>query len=438
MLAACSSAVASRRNDVTRSPTPKPAIASPSPTASSPTATPIKHVVFIVKENRSFDSLFGRFPGADGTTVGRMNGQTVPLKRGNDQAMPHDLPHSRIAALQEWNHGKMDGFGFNSTARTYAYHQFTSNQLPNYWHWAKQFVLGDHFFASVNGPSFPNHLFTIAAQSGGSVENPIGGGSSPYTTWGCDAPKNEKVQVIGPDGKTNYVPPCFNFPTEGDLLDKAGIPWSYYSGWPVPKGNNNVAHVGYIWSAYSAIKQYRNDKALWSKHIFRVQNVVPDIKAGKLPAVTWITPLYALSEHPPFSFCWGENWTTRVVNAIMRSPQWKSTAIFITWDEWGGFYDHVAPQQVDRYGLGIRVPMLMLSPYAIRGHIDHHYGEFSSVIRFIEDNWHLSTLTKRDQRAGNLVPDFNFNQTPLRPDPRPLRTNCKGHPFDPPPPGAFG
>jgi phospholipase C len=205
----------------------------------------------------------------------------------------------------------------------------------------------------------------------------------------------------------------------------------------VPKGNAKVPYAGYIWSAFSALRHFRDNKALWMQHIRRVQNVVGDAKAGKLPAVTWVTPLYALSEHPPFSFCYGENWTTQVVDAIMRSPEWSSTAIFITWDEWGGFYDHVPPPQVDRYGLGIRVPLLVISPYAKRGYVDHRYGEFSSVLRFIEDNWHLSTLSGRDRRAGDLLSDFDFQQSPRPADPRPLRTDCKGNPFAPPPKGAF-
>jgi len=389
-----------------------------------PTATPIKHVVFIIKENRSFDHMFGRFPGADGVTSGMDHGTVVPLTAATDDRIPRDLPHDHEAAVRDYDGGKMDGFNQSATAATWAFTQFQGPEdLPNYWHWAEQFVLGDRFFASVDGPSFPNHLFTIAAQSGGTVDNPsppvkLGG----FKTWGCDAPLGEYVQVADTEGKTQVVPPCFDFQTEGDLLDRAGIPWAYYSAPPVPYGHR--AHSGYIWSAYAAVRHIRDDPNEWDSHMFPVQHVLQDIEEGDLPPVTWITPEFALSEHPEYSFCKGENWTTRVVDAVMRSPMWKDTAIFVTWDDWGGFYDHVAPPQVDRFGLGIRVPLLVISPYARKGHIDHRWGEFSSVLRFIEDNWGLTQLTHRDRAAWDLFYDFDFSR-PARPaDPRPLRIDC--------------
>jgi phospholipase C len=141
--------------------------------------------------------------------------------------------------------------------------------------------------------------------------------------------------------------------------------------------------------------------------------------------VTWVTPRFEVSEHPEYSFCHGENWTTEIVNAVMRSPMWKSTAIFITWDDYGGFYDHVPPPQVDDFGFGFRVPMLTISPYAREGFIDHHVGEFSNVLRFIEDNWGLGRrLTHRDRAATNLSYNFDFSRPPRPPEPRPLRTDC--------------
>jgi phospholipase C len=164
-----------------------------------------------------------------------------------------------------------------------------------------------------------------------------------------------------------------------------------------------------------------------------VDNLLADIHDGRLPAVTWITPRFALSEHPEFNLCYGENWSTQVIDAIMRSPQWRDTAIFLTWDDWGGFYDHVPPPQVDRFGLGIRVPLLILSPYARRGFVDHETGEFSSVLRFIEDNWGLGRLTKRDAGAADLSRSFDFLQPPRSPDPLPQRTDCRGPVWSPPP-----
>jgi phospholipase C len=163
--------------------------------------------------------------------------------------------------------------------------------------------------------------------------------------------------------------------------------------------------------------------------MFPVDRVVQDIEAGRLPAVTWITPRFELSEHPEYSFCHGENWSTEVINAIMGSPMWEDTAIFLTWDDYGGFYDHVPPPQVDGFGFGIRVPMIVLSPYARQGAVSHELGEFSSVLRFIEDNWSLGRLTHRDRRATPMLSAFDFSQSPRPPVPLPVRDDCEGPKF---------
>jgi phospholipase C len=404
-----------------------PASRDPSPAAASvPTKWPIKHVVFIVKENRSFDFLFGRFPGANGTTTG-MDGTTkVPLKRGS-YVIPTDVAHAYSDALADWNGGNMDGFGhkvdgYDSAA---AYTQMYPDQIPNYWKWAKDFVLGDDFFASVLGSSFPNRLFTIAASSAGTRDGPNARVPRPSGTaksWGCDAPKAETIPVVDPEGNEVENPPCFDIQTEGDLLTKAGVGWASYTA--------SQTQNGYIWSAYNSIAHIRNTDQ-WAQHVFPVDSLVDDINHDRLPSVSWVAPTFEDSDHPKFktSLCQGENWTTRVVNAIMKSPAWKDTAIFISWDEWGGFYDHVAPQQIDKFGLGFRVPLMVISPYALRGHIDHHWGEFSSVLRFIEENWGLRSLTARDAGASDLSYDFSFTQRPLPPDPLPAVPNCQasGH-----------
>ena len=178
--------------------------------------------------------------------------------------------------------------------------------------------------------------------------------------------------------------------------------------------------------------------------MFRVQHFTRDVSAGRLAPVTWITPQFALSEHPEYNFCAGENWTTQVVDSVMRSPFWKDSAIIIAWDDWGGFYDHVPPPQVDRYGLGIRVPYILISPYARTGNVDHHHLEFTDVVRFIEDNWETVHLaTSREHRSRHLYGstdmnwEFDFNQQPRPPDPLPLRTDCQGPPFSPAPSSAY-
>jgi phospholipase C len=394
------------------------------PDASFRTRWPIKHVVFLIKENRSFDSMFGRFPGANGTRVGVSDGRVVPLADGV-MRMPGTLPHHYSDALADWDGGAMDGFARTAFAGRYAYTQMRPDQIPNYWRWARDFVLADDFFASAMGPSFPNHLFTIAAQSAGAHDTPDDVPPAPgmAKSWGCDAPTRERVTVVAPDGDVARVSPCFDVPTEGDLLTAHGVSWRAYGA--------TQEQRGYIWSAYDAIRHVRDTDA-WKAHVRPVRTFVDDALTGNLPAVSWVTPPMATSDHPDrgTNLCWGENWTTDLVDAIMHGPDWPTTAVFLTWDDWGGFYDHVAPRQVDRFGLGFRVPLLVISPYARAGTVDHRWGEFSSVLRFIEENWLIpERLTARDARAGDLAYDFDFGRQPLPPDPLPRRGDCDAYPY---------
>jgi phospholipase C len=406
--------------DISATPTARASSAQRVDAESFRTRWPIKHVVFVVKENRTFDNLFGTFPGANGVTVGMDRGRRRPLKRGTDGRVPGDIPHCYFCSRAAWDHGAMDRFDQGFTG-DWAYTQLHKDQLPNYWHWAKHDVLFDNFFASAWGPSFPNHLYSIAAQSGGARDNPRRRHFF-SNTFGCDAPERQKVEVYDSEGNVVEVRPCFDFLTEGDLLNRARIPWTYYAA--------TERQRGYIWSAYSAIERYREHPRRWTRFVRPVDRVVQDIRGGALPPVTWITPRFELSEHPEYSFCYGENWSTKVIDAIMRSPMWKDTAIFLTWDDYGGFYDHVPPPDVDRMGFGFRVPMLLLSPYAKPGLVSHELGEFSSVLRFVEDNWRLDRyLTHRDRKATPLLSAFDFNQQPRPPDPLPLRGDCVGRRF---------
>ena len=424
LAAACSTAEGEPR----RSESPQPSWSPSVITTGSPeggfdaealdTEFPIKHVVFLIKENRTYDHLFGTFPGGNGVTVGMDQGVERPLRRGTDGRTPGDIPHCYLCALAAWNGGAMDGFDRGEHG-DWAYTQLRKPQLPNYWRLAKEYVLFDNFFASAHGPSFPNHLYSIAATAGGALDNPRRiPGVRFSNTFGCDAPPEQLVEVRDSEGRIKRVHPCFDFQTEGDLLNRAGIPWAYYAA--------SEDQRGYIWSAYSAIRRYRENPEKWQRHMFPVDNVVRDILANKLPPVTWITPRFELSEHPEYNFCHGENWSTKVINAIMRSDMWASTAIFLTWDDYGGFYDHVAPPQVDGFGFGIRVPTIVISPYAKEGHISSELGEFSSVLRFIEDNWGLNRLTRRDREATPMLSAFDFDQEPRAPSPLPMREDCEG------------
>jgi len=389
------------------------------------TLTPIKRIVYIIKENRTFDHMFGRFRGASGVTVGMDRGVERPLTPATRGALPADIQHCYDCAIEAWNEGRMDGFNQSEAADHGAYTQFLPEDLPNYWHWAEQFVVLDNFFTSAHGPSFPNHLFAIAARSGGASENPVQDRAQLarrhcetglFKAWGCDSLSDAFVGVKDAEGNTDLVFPCFDLETAGDLLDRKRIPWACYSATPYQNG--------YLWNAFSAISHVRRNPERWARHCFPVDDLVRHIREDRLPLVTWVTPRFEVSDHPEYSFCWGENWTTKVLNAIMESSMWKETAVFLTWDDYGGFYDHVPPPQVDVFGFGIRAPMLVISPYAKHGHVSHELAEFSSVVRFMEDNWSLPGLAERDRDATSLLDSFDFEQRPRPPNPRPVITDC--------------
>ena len=415
MLAACTQADGG--TSASSSAVSSPVVLTPFP--DTLTTTPIKHVVFLMQENRSFDHIFGTFPGADGVTLGWDHGVRRPLTRASDQKIP-DLPHCWQCATISYDGGRLDGFNQSDNADAYAYTQLRKQDEPNYWHWASHYVLGDRYFSSERGPSYANHFYMIAGQSAGAHDNPERPPGAGSLTWGCDSPEEENVRVVDAQGNASWVDPCFDVPTVADRLNQKKVPWAHYAA--------TSRQRGYIWSAYSSIRHVFYGEQ-WQDHVLPVQNVVRDIKTRGLPAVTWITPRFEFSNHPSASFCYGENWATKVIDTIMRSPQWKSTAIFLTWDEWGGFYDHVKPPTIDHFGLGFRVPLLVLSPYAKPGTIDHHTGSFDSVNAFIERNWGLKPLTARDANAGDLTWDFDFSQAPTPPDPLPLRTDCVGSPW---------
>jgi phospholipase C len=393
------------------------------------TRWPIKRVVYVMLENRSFDHVFGAFPGVEGATTGNRLGREVPLMKC-PQWLPGDLPHTHPVAVASVNDGRMDNFALpeeSLISAVFAYSQLEPVDIPNYWHWAREFVLCDNFFASVLGPSYPNHLFFIAGQSGGTFDNPEdvelmplpGGGT--YKSWGCDSSPEAFVAVRHPDGSVTTQRPCFSFTTVGDQLEGAGVSWGYYAAEP--------GEPGYFWSAYNSFPEVLETER-WVRHVRPVDALLEHIRLAALPAVTWVTPRFELSDHPPWSTSHAHNWVTDVVNGIMRSPMWRHTAIFITWDEWGGFYDHVPPPQLDGVGLGIRVPMLVISPYAKRGYIDHALGEFSSPLKFIQDNWGLPHHTARIAATHNFAHVFDFNRRPRSPDPRPRKKDAIGRPYD--------
>jgi phospholipase C len=366
----------------------------------------IKHIVFIVKENRTFDNYFGTFTGANGATSGKLStGEVIRLKHAPDET-PHDIDHRYQAAVEAIDGGAMDKFdlipGGNVNGDYLSYTQYVENDIPNYFSYARTFVLADEFFSSLKGPSFPNHLYTVGAQSGGAINNPEHAGGH----WGCDSPQSAQVQVMDPDGDLGSVYPCFDFDTLADRLERRGLTWKYYAA--------GEGQSGYIWSALNAIRHIRQT-ALWTRHVVPTEQFVRDAQNGGLPAVSWVVTNAEFSEHPPASVCLGEKWTVEQLNALMQGPEWDSTVVFLTWDDFGGFYDHVAPPVVDNFGFGPRVPLLIISPWAKPAHLTHTQLEFSSLLKFVEGRFDLAPLTQRDKDANDLIDSFDFDHGPLEP-----------------------
>jgi phospholipase C len=306
------------------------------------------------------------------------------------------------------DYNRMDGFDLeldgNVNGDYLALTQHTQSDMPNYWTYAGNFVLADNMFSSLHGPSFPNHLYTVAAESGGVATNPYGGDST--ISWGCDAPSARLVDVLDTSGNLTEVYPCFDFLTLADSLQSASISWKYYS--PAQYAD------GYEWNALNAINQIRNS-SLWSTNVPLYSQFVTDAQNGQLASVSWLVGPSPTSEHPDASICASENWTVQQVNAVMQGPEWNSTAIFVTWDDFGGFYDHVPPPVDDEYGLGLRVPLLIISPYALPGHISNTTYEFASFLKFVEERFGLAPLGARDADANDMLDSFNLGQTPLVP-----------------------
>jgi phospholipase C len=361
----------------------------------------IQHIVFLVKENRTFDNYFGTFPGACGAIEGMIHtGEVIPLSRQPDR-LAHDINHSFQGAVTAINGGRMNQFDLiGGGADLSGYSQYLEEDIPNYFAYARYFTLADAMFSSLTGPSFPNHLYTVGAQSGGAINNPTGG------IWGCDAAPTATVQVMDDQGTLSRVYPCFDFKTLADSLEEADISWKYYAP--------GFGKSGFIWSAFQAIHHIRFS-SLWEEKVVDTSQFEADALAGSLPAVSWVVVGSGLSEHPPASTCMGENWTVRQLNAVMQGPDWNSTAVFLTWDDFGGFYDHVPPPTVDRFGFGPRVPLIIISPYAKQGHISHTIYEYSSLLKFAERRFGLEPLTDRDLLANDVLDSFDFHRPPLPP-----------------------
>jgi phospholipase C len=384
--------------------TPSPPVA---PDKVSPVpGSPIDHIVIIMQENRTVDNLFNGFPGADTVQTGLSNGVEIPLKPVS-LADGRDLEHSHMRWLKDVNNGAMDGF--EQKGSTLAYSYVPETEVEPYWTLGRQYVLGDRMFQSNTGPSFVAHQYLIAGQSANVAENPSGG-------WGCDAGSGSTAALIGPNGtELPGVPPCFDYQTIADLLDQKGVSWRYYAPGP--------GDSFYELSAFQAVRHIRYGPD-WQNNVISPQNrILTDIAHGELAQVTWVIPDWTHSDHPGSGSLEGPDWVASIVNAIGQSKFWNSTAIFVTWDDWGGWYDHVLPPKIDEMGPGFRVPLLIISPWARHGYVSHRFHEASGFIKFIEYDFDLGTLGARDAGADYFTDCFDFSAQPSSYDAVPVKTS---------------
>ena len=424
------------------------------PTTVRGSQSQIQHLIFIVQENHSFDNYFGTYPGANGlslstaipfdpnqTSLGYVHpfhlNVTQPIMIWGDELPPgvsdpddlqqtnstipfhfdtesigRDLSHAWTVAHEAYDNGKMDGFVVaEGSVLTMGY--YDRSDIPYYWDYANQYVLDDNFFSSLMGPSFPNHLY-IASGTNGPITNlpPL------CLQTPCHWIQNGHV-VDNPPTAYNWQGFSLDWSTLAQELSTANMSWSWFDGESQPTKPN-------IWDVLPLFTYFQNNPDQLTEHVRRTQAFVNDIQDGQLPAVSWIIPggwvppTYPAacrgtggpSEHPPARSDCGMDYVSYLVNQVMESQYWQSSAIVITWDDYGGFYDNVPPPQVDAFGEGFRVPTLVISPWAKHGYIDHTQYEFASLLRLAEDNFNLPTLGTRDVSANDMMNSFDFSQTP--------------------------
>ncbi len=386
----------------------------------------IKHVVFLIQENRSFDNIFGGldnngkpFPGADtvsNPTPGEPtphdhNGNPVTMKIGELEACYSPL-HLHANSVADVNGGQMNGFDLEGVQQEkcapgtpppdYVYRTIAYSEVQPYWAMGEQYAVGDRMFEPLSSGSFGPHLYAVAGQTDGAIDNPLS------TPWGCDAPVGATVPLYNSQtgGTEAGVFPCFAVPTLADALDGRSVPWRWYA--------TDRTDFGYNWNAYDAINQIRNGPDWPVDVVTPPAQIVSDVANGTLAAMTWVTPTNATSDHPQAHSKLGPPWVVSVVDAVGGSQFWDSTAIFIIWDDWGGWYDHVPPPVVSAVGLGIRVPFIAISPYVRPGYVSHAVHTSGSILHFAEETFNLPSLGTEDARADDLADMFDFSQTPTK------------------------
>jgi phospholipase C len=330
----------------------------------------VSNIVIVLQENHTFDNYFGTYPGAEG-----ISGKSIclPEKAGSSNCIspfhdanltPVDMNHNWTSAHADYDGGKMDGFVYSEgNSETMGY--YVRGDIPHYWSIADNYVLCDHYFTSAMSESAPNHLFLVAGTCGGIIDD--------------------------------NVPKTLRFPPIFQQLDRNGITWKVYGF------TNWYKSFRYVQNTPKAQRNFSSSAA----------SFIQDLKTGNLPQISWIIGAPGGDEHPPSNITLGENSVANdIINAIGTSPIWKSAAIFVTWDDFGGFYDHVAPAQVDQFGYGFRVPCLIVSPYAKKGFVDSTVNDHSSILKFVEMRFSLQPLSSRDKAANDFSEAFDFSSPP--------------------------
>jgi phospholipase C len=384
----------------------------------------IDHLVVVVLENHTFDNMFASFPGANGQSTFNLPGGGTFTAPHCADTLSRDLCHAHSCALTSWDGGAMDGWwsvaGADDGGDHLAWCQYQQADIPAFWGYAANFGLADNFHSSMLGPSFPGHNFVLAAQAGWADGNP--GGAIKQIIWGCDSTPGTTIPIEQNGTCTAAAPPpCFDMPSAPDVLYAAGKTWKFY-GTGITYNN-----VSYVWSMFDAIKGVRYD-AGWKDVIPYGTNFDQDATSGTLPNVSWLVNQDLFSGHPPLSMCASNTWVAQHINKVINGPQWPTTAIIITWDDYGGFVDHAPPpvqygcNATTPYGQGFRLPAIIISPWAKKG-VFHGVSEQASVVRLIEElfdpaavgSLHAKDPAARDDVAGSLLGAFDFNQAPLPP-----------------------
>jgi phospholipase C len=371
--------------------------------ADNQTKTPIKHFIVLMQENHSYDNYFGTYRGIHGdanrapaSTCEMHNlkkprlGCVKPYRIGNSPIQ--DLNHSTRVAHRQFDNGKMDGFvdalrregeGHPSTMGYY-----DGNDIPYYWNIADNYVLFDRFFTSAAGGSVGNHMF-----------------------WVTGTPGNRKADVIPPQG--------FSQETIFDRLEAKHISWKFYVqnyDRGITFRNRGIGDRGsqIVWVPLLNYPRFLDNPRLRS-HIVDMSQYYKDAQNGTLPAVSYLAPAGS-SEHPPGSIQAGERFVRTLINSLARSDSWSSSAFMWSYDDWGGWFDHVKPPQVDKFGYGFRAPGLLVSAYARRGQVNHTTLDFTSMLKFVEENWGLKPLASRDRKAQTFMSAFDFKSPPRQPE----------------------